>query len=363
VHSMTNLDPTWTTPRADEIRALLIDRIEVRRRGVGVVVAVIDSEGQRIVAHGTTDRTDGQAVNGHTVFEVGSTTKAFTSLLLAEMAQRGEVAFADPVSDYLPKGVTVPARGGRRITLIDLATHTSGLPFMDPAFLTRDPEHPHRLAGQAQALAEYTVQRMYRFLSDYSLPREIGDRFEYSNLGAGLLGHALALRAGVDYETLVAQRITRPLGMSSTAINLSDSLASRFATGHDQALRPVPRLEVSALPGAGALCSTANDLLSFLAAELGFVAMPLRAAMSAQLEPRRRTLRKQTETALGWYVSATRVGEIVWHTGGTVGSATFLGFDRARRVGVVVLANSHSGDNLGHYVLAGLPLASARTSA
>jgi CubicO group peptidase (beta-lactamase class C family) len=353
----------WTLPADEEIRALLIDRIDVRRRGVGVVVGVIDAKGRRIIAHGAASRTDGQAVNGDTVFAIGSVTKVFTSLLLADMAQIGDVALTDPVSDYLPEGVTAPVRDGRGITLIDLATHTSGLPFMDPDFRTRDPEHPHALAGQAQALAEYTVGRMYRFLSHYSLPRDVGQRFEYSNLGAGLLGHALALRAGIDYETLVATRITRPLGMSSTVITLPDSLKSRFATGHDRELRPVARLEVSALPGAGALCSTANDLLTFLAAELAFDETPLKAAISAQLEPRRPTQRAQTETALGWYVSITRPGEIVWHTGGTVGSATFLGFDLARRVGVVVLANSHSGDNLGLYMLASLPLASTRPSA
>ena len=151
-------------------------------------------------------------------------TKVFTSLLLADMVQRGEVALADPVAKYLPADVKVPERGGRVITLVDLSTHTSGLPRMPSNFHPKDPANPY---------ADYTAEQLFQFLSSYQLTRDIGSQFEYSNLGGGLLGQALARRAGMDYEALVRSRITAPLGMSSTGITLSPEMKARLAVGHN----------------------------------------------------------------------------------------------------------------------------------
>ncbi len=104
------------------------------------------------------------------------------------MVQRGEVALTDPVAKYLPPEVKMPERGGKQITLEDLATHTSGLPRMPTNFTPKDPANPY---------ADYSVEQMYQFLSAYQLTRDIGSQYEYSNLGGGLLGHALARRAGM----------------------------------------------------------------------------------------------------------------------------------------------------------------------
>ena len=144
-------------PDAD-IRAILVDRIDVQHQGVGIVVGVIDPTGRRVVAYGKTAK-DGKPVDANTVFEIGSITKVFTSLLLADMVQRGEVALTDPVSKYLPPDVKVPERGGKKITLVDLATHTSGLPRMPSNFHPKDPANPY---------ADYTVAQFYEFLSDRS---------------------------------------------------------------------------------------------------------------------------------------------------------------------------------------------------
>src|SRR5512132_4333622 len=144
---------------------------------------------------------------------MGSATKVFTSLLLADSVRRGEVALSDPASKYLPPDVKIPERGGRQITLQDLATHTSGLPRLPSNLAAKDASNPY---------ADYTVAQLYAFLSAYQLTRDIGSKYEYSNLGAGLLGHLLARRAGVDYETLVRTRITGPLGMNSTVVTVKD---------------------------------------------------------------------------------------------------------------------------------------------
>ena len=131
------------------------------------------------------------------------------------------------------------------------------------------------------------MDQLYQFLSTYQLTRDVGATYEYSNLGAGLLGHILALRAGMDYESLVKTRITGPLGMTSTAITLTPALQARLAPGHDRTLQPTKNWDLTSLAGAGALRSSANDMLTFLAAEMGYTQSPLAPAMKAMLQPRR----------------------------------------------------------------------------
>jgi serine-type D-Ala-D-Ala carboxypeptidase/endopeptidase len=287
------------------------------------------------------------------VFEIGSITKAFTALILAEMVERGEVALGDPVARFMPAAVSMPQRGGRKITLVDLATHTSGLPRW-PSDIA--PPEGSR-ADWSNPYADYSVERLYSFLSGYRLRRDIPADYLYSNLGMGLLGHALALRMNVDYETLLRERVTGALGMANTAIDLSPALAARFAVGHDQLRRPVANWEMPTFAGAGALRSTANDLLTFLAAQLAFVGTPLQAAMSAQLEPRRRSDTTDLQS-LGWRIRPRESGEIVWHAGATGGYRCFLMFDRERRVGVTVLTNTalDRNDDIAFHLIGGSPL-------
>jgi serine-type D-Ala-D-Ala carboxypeptidase/endopeptidase len=340
-----------TVPPDSEIRNILIDRIDKDHRSVGIVVGVIEPTGRRVVAYGTTKTGEKRPVDGDTVFEIGSVTKVFTSLLLADMVQRGEVALTDPVAKYLPPEVKVPERGGRQITLEDLATHTSGLPRLPSNLAPKDPNNPY---------ADYSVEQLYQFLSSYQLTREIGAQYEYSNLGGGLLGHALARRAGMDYEELVRSRICEPLGMKSTGITLSSDMKTRLAGGHNQALESAANWDLPTLAGAGALRSTANDLLSFLAANLGYTKSLLAPAMAAMLTVRRPTGVPGLEIALGWHIFSRDGHEIIWHNGGTGGYRTFIGCDLKRRIGVAVLSNAETPegvDDIGQHLLnTGTPL-------
>jgi len=329
-----------------EIRKILVERIDTFHQGVGIVVGVIDPQGRRVIAYGSLDKGDLRPLNGDTIFEIGSATKVFTSLLLADMVQRGEVALSDPIEKYLPSDVKVPQRGGRSITLVDLATHTSGLPRLPTNMAMKDPANPY---------ADYTVEQLYQFLSTYQLTRDIGSQFEYSNLGGGLLGHVLARRAGMDYETLVRSRIAGPLDMTSTAITLSPEMRARLAVGHNAELKPVPNWDIPTLAGAGALRSSANDLLTFLAANLGYTKTPLAAAMASMLAVRRPTGNAgMGEVGLAWIISKPSTDEIIWHNGGTGGYRSFMGYDPKTRVGVVVLSNTFTAagvDDIGMHLL------------
>src|SRR4029078_9399783 len=152
---------------------------------------------QRVVAYGTSD-VPGLPLDANTVFEIGSLTKTFTATILADMVLRGEVALDDPAQKYLPASVKVPSRNGRQITLLDLATHTSGLPKIPANLKQTDPQNPY---------ASYSVQDLYDYLTSYTLTRDPGARFEYSNTGVGLLGHILSLKANKSYEDLVIERV------------------------------------------------------------------------------------------------------------------------------------------------------------
>lgn len=335
-------------PSDEEIQPLLEERL-LPNTDTGFVVGILESGRRRIVTAGRAGAPGVPTLDANTVFEIGSTTKVFTASILASMVDRGEVRLDDPVAKYLPASVRMPKRGGRDITLEDLATHTSALPRLPGNMAPKDASNPY---------ADYTVEQMYEFLSRYELPRDIGSQYEYSNLGVGLLGHVLALRAGTDYETLVTTRILKPLGMNDTRIVLSPAMRARLATGHDRVGAPFPSWDLPTLAGAGALRSTVNDMLTFAAANLDGTNALAKVLQSAH-PIRHDTTMPQMGIGLAWHVRRGADGEIVWHNGGTGGSHSFLGLDKKAHTAVVILHNSvASHDDLGFHLLdTRLPLA------
>ncbi len=334
---------TAPAPTDAEIRQVLADRIDVGKKSVGIVVGTIGPQGTRVVGYGKLDTNDPRTPDGDTVYEIGSVTKVFTSLLLADMVNKGEVKLDDPVAKYLPATVKVPERNGKKITLVDLATQSSGLPPMPNNFHPKDPSNPY---------ADYSSAQMYEFLSGYQLTRDPGEKYEYSNLGIGLLGHALCLRAGKDYETLVRERVLKPLKMDDTAVTFTPFMKAHLAAGHGAKLEPAANWDIATLTGAGALRSTANDMLKFLSAWLGYTQSPLAAAMKNQLATRRTTTIPNVDIALAWHIFTQYNREIFWHSGGTGGYHSFVAFDPKARTGIVVLSNSTSDiDDIGRHFL------------
>src|SRR5690606_34316923 len=277
--------------------------------------------------------------------------KVFTALLLADMASKGEVSLDDPAEKFLPEGATIPERGGKKITLAHLSTHTSGLPRLADNMPFADPEDPY---------ADYTEAMMLAFLAQYELTRDIGEQWEYSNLGVGLLGYLLGRAAGSDYETLLRERITGPLGMTDTSVALSPDQQTRFAPAFDPFMRPAKPWNLPTLVGAGGIRSTANDTLKLAAAALD-PDSPIGAAMKMTLSVREETGSERAEQALGWQLAHPEPGrEFVMHGGGTGGFRTHLALEPSSGRGVVALANSAvepSAADLAMHVLAGSPVA------
>ena len=309
----------------DAIRRLLVDRVDERRLSVGMVVGITEAHNHRFIAHGCRKTCGGGAVNEKTLFEIGSITKLFTALLLSDMANRGEVRLDEPVAELLPAGTRVPVRDGKAITLRELASHYSGLPRVatngDPA---NRPGGPY---------AMYGAERLYQFLASHELIRTPGDSFEYSNVGAGLLGHALVLRAGASgYESLIRARILDPLRMDDTVIAIPTRLAGNVASGHDDSLEPTSDWTFDVLAGTGALRSNGSDLLRFMDA-LCDQDSPIASMVGPLMTPRDQggleLAKQQPDGAI-----------VLSKPGGTGGARGFVICIPAWKRGVVVLSNA-----------------------
>ncbi|MFF2044490.1 serine hydrolase domain-containing protein [Kitasatospora sp. NPDC058170] len=347
--------------------------------GGGVAVVVIRGDQRTVACRGHSDRSAERPVRADTRFELGSVTKTFTGLLLAEMAARGEVGYDDPIDRYLPADAAPGYPHERPITLLHLATHTSGLPRLPvgllPAAAPRWFTRPYATFGPAHLL---------RALPRTPVRGTPGAQVRYSNLGCGLLGLLLANAAGQRYDDLLAARVCGPLGLVDTSCGPGREEAAGYRRG-----RRVPSFRLPALPGAAALRSTADDMLRYLQAHLALDAVPLperadaaalRTALGEVRRPRAGRRRSGARICLGWNQRSVapdsggaaerngggdgdrgggggfgdgfggsfgyggergvEVDEVVYHAGATRGFTTFVGFSPRAQVGLAVMAGA-----------------------
>jgi len=339
------------SPSNAAIEQILVERIDTAEQNVGIAVAVIENGVPRFVSYGHPALDNAKAIDEHTVFEIGSVTKLFTNVLLAQEVLAGKIDLDAPIVNYLPEGTVLPERGGKSITAFDLVTHSSGLPSVPPDLGAASPANPY---------AGYGIDQLYQFLASYQLPRDIGVEFEYSNIGLALVTQAVEQVTGKDYASLLEERIFTPLGMTETALTTTPALKERLASGHDAGRNPVSNWDLEAFAGAGALRSTAADVGKFIAAASGAVPSPLDPAFAIMLERTRPSDASGGKVGLGWFTLPHPKGEIAWHNGRTGGYNAFAGYDRTSRKGVVVLSNMASTvgiEDIGFHILAeNLPL-------
>ena len=330
----------------DSVRTNIERRIE-HGLNAGIVVGIVeDHDGKAVTDYwsfGVMKAGESRKVDEKTIFEIGSITKAFTGLLLADMVGRGDVRLDDAISKYLPSGVKAPSRDGKAITLVSLATHRSGLPRLPDNMTMTDVADPY---------ADYTSDLLHAFLTEHQLTRAVGDTYEYSNLGMGTLGHMLGLAAKKPYEELIVERICKPLKLKDTRLTLKRKQTKRFATGH-VGVDPVEHWTMQdCLAGCGALRSSARDMTRFLAANFGLIETPLNEALRDAQTVRHDAGNPDVHVGLGWHVNTRFDRTIVWHNGGTGGFRSFCGFDPKQKRGVVVLSNtSNSVDDIGFHLL------------
>ena len=340
-------------PSNDSLTALL--RARVGDKGIGMVLGVLEADGTtRIVSHGSAGLDAKHPLGVKSLFELGSITKVFTGILLADLVEQGKLSLDDPVAKHVPANVKVPARGGRQITLVDLATHRSSLTRM-PTNMVADGANPY---------PNYTIADLYAFLGAHQLRRDIGAEYEYSNIAVALLGHVLERVSGKPYEELVQERILRPLGMSMTSTKVEGPRAEWMTVGHDERGLVAAYRGWAELPAMGALRSNAEDMLKFLAANIaaanGDSTTPTKRAMRRS-HVVRNSINASADIGLNWNVMKFGDRRVIAHGGATQGFRAFAAFDPAAKVGVVLLANyPAAGTDLAlHLLNPKVPLAGA----
>ena len=353
-------DPAMAPVHAEDLQSVLDRDLAVALKsgelapstGAGVSIAVLDHGVRHFFSYGV--------AKPDSIFEIGSITKTFTGLILSQMVEQGKVKFDDPVRELLPPG-TVQKPAGAEITLLDLATQHSGLPRMPDNFKPVDGENPY---------ADYHAANLYEYLAKHGLAKPDKPGFLYSNLGFGLLGQALLVRAGTAYAALLAQELLEPLQMHDTTVELTPAQQARFVPGHTGDHHPAHAWDLDAFAGAGAIRSTASDMLTYLEANLH----PEK-VKPAHSSPAAKTIVAALvqshelhadaggqKIALAWLFDPQSGN--YWHNGATGGYSAYAFFNPKGDYAAVVLLNATIGergsfaDRIGEHIgerLAGKP--------
>jgi len=296
----------------------------------GVSIGVVLDGASWTLNYGQVSPSNSTKPSGDTIYEIGSISKVFTSVLLADAVNSGRVELDQPIGTLMPQLQESNEYVSEKITLKHLSQHMSGLPSMPSNFAPENPNNP---------FAGYDHEMLVEYMTSVKLNRVPGLIHVYSNLGAGLLGDLLAAQAKSNYESLLKNRLLKPLEMNDTTITLSNAQTERLAPPHNSALLPEHKWNFDALAGAGAISSTTKDMIRF---------------MQANLEPPGNSVGKAIETAwkqnmpaslfgrpamgLGWMID--RDGSTRWHNGQTGGYHSMMLINRDAGAGVILLTNT-----------------------
>lgn len=329
--------PDLLASKVDELCAPFVDGELV----VGMVVGVLDGERSLVRGYGAVVRGREGVPDGDTLYEIGSNSKVFTGLLLADAVQRGVVQLDDPVQKYLPEGVVMPKWEDTPVLLWHLSTHTSGLPRL-PDMKGADAADPY---------AHFTAAKLHAALGKARVRWEPGSKYEYSNFAVGLLGELLARTQGLaSYDALLQERVAGPLGMKDTSVVLDAAHLARMAAPYDGDGEPAHLWDLAALAGAGGIRSSMNDMLKFARVQMAPAASPL--ADAVKLQQQKRYEEKGAATmGLGWHFTADGLG--VWHNGQTGGYHSYLVVEPEAHRAVCILTSVARGDvdGLGGQIL------------
>lgn len=309
----------------------------------GVSVAWVEPDGVAFFSAGKFSATDPRPITPDMQFEIGSVTKVFTALLLAESERAGKVSRHDPVAKYLLPAGDPDAAKLEKITLLALATHSAGLPVWPSNFQL--PTTPNPLATVTRA----DLVAMLRIDGPIA---PAGRAVTYSNFGVALLGEALAAAWGKPYAEVLRERVLTPLGLAHTIVALPGTRpAAELAPGHAGG-KPKENWELDGYAAAGAMRSSARDLAKFLQAALGGDTAPLAAAFRETTARQRANEGMGGAVGLNWMLTEDKDRPVIWHNGGTGGYRSFVGFSPATQAGVAVLVNDDaSPDSAGFSML------------
>ena len=312
-----------------ELEKVLKHKVETEKLSVGIAVAIIENGQVSFINVGVANKETAQEIDQSTLFEIGSVSKVMTSTALATFVDEGTLKLSEPVQNYLPKSVKLPMKNDKAITFESLASHRSGLPRLPSNMQFSNPLNPY---------VDYTTEMMYEFLNQYTLPREVGESPEYSNLAVGLLGHTLAKIDDMNYEQMLMQRVLKPLKMKDTFVDVPKSALTRRSKGHNGNLETTDYWQLPAMAGAGAIVSDATDMALYVKANMQ--QNELAAAIKLAHQPTAEFGNSLTKVGLGWIIQGTADGDVYMHNGQTGGFASFIGFNPTSHKGIVILSNT-----------------------
>lgn len=284
----------------------------------GVALAIIDGEQSKVFYHGFSDVAAKTPVTANTVFEIGSVSKTMIGLLLADAVQQNEVGVTEPLSKYLPQ------LNQHNYSLLALATHHSGLPRLPVNLPLDDLRNPYRDYNQTMLLSGLVSTTPVKT-----------PRYEYSNLGFGLLGQVLAAQAKLTLDQLIQQRLFAPLGMTNSSLARPHREISHLATPHQADGTAVENWQFLALAGAGAVVSTLADMQKYAQAYLVAAKSNAESSFSLSLKPQHQ-LSPQLAIGMGWMIENSG---FYWHNGQTAGFSSYIGLDLQRQRAVILLTN------------------------
>jgi len=342
----------------DKLKETIQSLVNNNKTNAAIVVGLVDPNGTQFYGYGNMSNANPITVDKDTIFAIGSITKVFTTILLADMVNSGLVNLDDSIEKYFPPSVKAPTYNGQKIILENLATHTSGLPEFPGSHCvsnfngTDDEDSLQTRLFFIECDKNYTFDQLYQDLSNTTLTSEPGSKFEYSTFGISLLGHILALKSGISYDRLLEERILNVLGMNSTSIVLSDAQKSRLAIGHLNG-QELPFWNTSRpIAPAGGLHSSVADMLKFASANLGLIDTKINTAMKESHiiihDSRLGKAFSNNYTAyvsLGWIIATDFGIQIVEHNGETVdGYNSFIALNTSKERGIVIIASASSID-------------------
>ena len=334
-------------PTDARVKEILAERIDVDKQAVGLAAVIVDGDKVRIVTHGAMRLDKAEPITPDTLFEVGSITKTFTALLLADMVVKGEVKLDDPVEKWLPqgmRGLKLRDHTGSPIQLVDLATHRSGLPRLPDNMPNGTRADPYVDYRETELLAYLKSREVLMETDAGKATKKRDEAYAYSNLGYGLLGYVLARAADMSYAELLQKRVLTPLGLTSTYLDIPRSELARFSNPHyvdrDATLKRNRHWRFDVIAPAGALIMSARDMGRYAQAASGATDTPLKAAFALAQKKYGDGISAKNPQGLAWTLAPLNGRTVVNHDGMTGGFASSLWVDPERKSAVAVLANA-----------------------
>jgi CubicO group peptidase (beta-lactamase class C family) len=307
----------------------------------GLSIGILKNGKNAYYAYGETEKGNGQLPNEHTIFEIGSISKTFTSILLANAVIQNKVKLDDPVSKYFPDSIPALVFEGTAVTLKTLSNHTSAIPRMPTNFHPSDNSNPYK---------DYDDHDMFSFYKTFKLEHKPGVQYEYSNLAGGTLGVILEKIYRKSYQDLFVETICNPLGMNDTREFIRKTDSIRFAKGYNEEGKYNSQWDFESLAPAGSIRSTTSDLLIYANANLGKGPASLEKAI--ELSHVITFSDGNNKTALGWHYIKPGKDEVLFHNGGTGGFRSYLAINLEKKFAVVILSNTAIGvEQVGNAIM------------